>query len=557
MATTIVQHFETVTIPGDELLQRLPQEVSRWVVKGALLVTREDLPPTGKDSGKEIKLELGDHVEQSGDGSGSVLAAAAGYPKLTVTSSDNVDVFTINLEPMVEIDSQAWLAKLTVYPAINEADVPSKAVIEEIFASAGVRYGIRTSVIDDALQTVADEMTPVLGKTIARGRLPVNGKDGYLRLEVEVGEQPGLELGDGGMNYKERNLFVAVAADQLLATRIPATQGLAGISLYGQEVLPLAGKELEVTAGTDTIFNQDTGEIRAATSGIVSVAEGSKISVTAKSIINGDIDYTTGNITSTAAVDIRGNVKPGFSVFSEGNLFISGRVESAQVTCLADAVIASGVTGEATVVKAGGNLTLAYVEQGRIHGSAEVVVRKQIYYARISARHDLRCQGQTKAVGSWLCAGHSLYLGSVDRESSSHSMLAAAVDWERLEKYLELLELVDNCERRVRELLHRLGPGASSRDIAKNEKKKAKALQQLEHFNLVPVGSETDLTSCIRHAGAQRIFVTGEIQAGAVVRIGNIGTRLGKNLHNGSFQVNHDRNCLEFTTNDGKNSLLV
>ncbi len=82
--------------------------------------------------------------------------------------------------------------------------------------------------------------------------------------------------------------------------------------------------------------------------------------------IDGDVNYSTGNINYISNVVISGNVLSGFNVKSSKNITIKGFVEDgAIITAEGDIEIHNGIIGENTVVKAGKYIIADYVHTSR------------------------------------------------------------------------------------------------------------------------------------------------------------------------------------------------
>ena len=210
------QHFRTGTIKVGEGEEARSFEVSQWLPAGTLLASLESDGSDGKTA-QEIVLTPGAHVEYSADKRG-LLAVVSGYPRMTTKKEGSARVVIVEIEPLLAISEDGWSVKLNLYPPFDGYPAPGQQQIVEQLEQADIRWGVREKAIAGAHAKVHGERTPVLGLVIARGRMPVNGQNGKLRIEVQVGEQPGREQSDGSIDFKERNVFIGVDAGQLLAT---------------------------------------------------------------------------------------------------------------------------------------------------------------------------------------------------------------------------------------------------------------------------------------------------------------------------------------------------
>jgi uncharacterized protein (DUF342 family) len=539
------QHFRTGTVKVGEGEEVRSFEVSPWLPAGTLLASlkTDSSAPDDKEA-QETVLAPGPHVEYSADKRG-LLAAVSGYPRLSTKKEGSARVVIVEVEPLLVISEDGWSVKLNLYPPIDGYPAPDQQQLLEQLEQAGVRWGVREKAIAGALDKVHGERTPVLGLVIARGRMPVNGQNGKLRIEVEVGEQPGREQSDGSIDFKERNVFIGVDAGQLLATRIAATAGLPGINVYGHEVPQVPGKELSVKSGADIVYDERTGQIRAACGGVVSVINDATVKVTSKQVISEDIDFTTGNVRSKGGVEVGGSVKPGFILKAGGDVLVNGIIESGQVAG-GNVIARGGVTGKQSIIEAGGDVFLHYLEEGRIVSNGAVHIAKEAYFADIRCHGSVTSGAESRIIGSKLFAGGSLSLVQVDTDSSPHSSLSAAVDFERFERLGQLIERQKACEEVVFRLRHRLGPGGTSPDLEEHEEELADCRRALQGFNLIPVSADDDTAGGLRFACGQKIEIAGIIQAGATIRIGNSEATLKHTCREGFFALNSETQKITF-----------
>ncbi len=556
---SLKQHFRTGTIrvgDGEELRS---YEVSQWLPAGALLVSLEQAGDGSSTSASETEIVLvpGNHVEFSADKRG-LLAVAAGYPRLTTRKEGSARIVTVDLEPMVVAGEDGWSAKMTLYPPFDGGAMPDEQEIKAELERIGVRWGIRERVIAGMLEQVPADKTPLVGQIIARGRMPVNGQNGRLRIEVTVGVQAGEEQADGSMDFKERNMFIGVDAGQLLATRIPATAGLPGINVFGHEVPQVPGKDLVIKNTADIRYDEQTGQIRAAFGGVLTVINDTTVKVTSKQVISEDLDYSTGNVRSKGGVDIGGSVRPGFLLKAGGDAIVSGMVESAQIQGGANVLIRGGVTGKQSSIEAEGDVFVHYIEEGRISCNGSAHISQEAYFAEVNSLGAITCGAESRVIGSRLFAGGSVTLVQVDSETSPHSHLAAAVDYRRYQRYRQLVDKRTVSEEAVFKLRHRLGPGGTSPDLTDLEEDLAHCRKALQDFNLIPASPDDDTLGGLRYACGQKIEIAGIIQAGATIRIGNSEAVLKHTCREGYFALNSETEKITFysSKNPLKNIVL-
>lgn len=525
------------------------------VAAGAVLVSLEGAGDDASEDENRFELVAEEGVELSADRR-ALLATVSGYPQVTRSKEGGREKIVVRLQPLFAIDEDGWTARMSLYPPPSSESLPELVEIVAMLRQSGVRSGIRESNIAAALAMVRAEERPHLSQAVARGRLPVNGENARLRLEIITSSQAGEELGDGQMDYRERNLFTQVERGQLLATRIPATAGLAGVNVYGHAVPQQPGKDLALKTGEDVVFDPASGEVRAAVAGVLSAVTDTLVKVSAKLTISGDVDYQTGNVRCRDAVEISGSIRPGFVVKAGGNTVIGGTVEGAVVECGGNVVVRGTITGEEARVQADGDVEVPVVAHGIIFAKGSVRISRESYNAKVRSLGDILLSAEARALGCELIAGGSITAASVDTAVSPNSLLAAAVVPERYARYYRLLKTLHQVQAKVDVWRRRFGEEADSDDFQELQEELEDARRAVTIFNLIPGAGERDRAGGLRYACRQRITFSGIVCFGAVIRIGNTETTLKKDYAEGYFALNGDSGKIEFHRGDKGSGLL-
>ncbi|MBU1567210.1 MAG: FapA family protein [Proteobacteria bacterium] len=549
MAVRVKTFFLTETVTSGPEENRQTFTVSQLMPAGAILVALEGgaQGASGKASDAKADTELvpGDCVEFSADKT-ALLATTPGYPQMVRVKEGSGEKIIVDLEPLFSISEDGWTAKMNLYPPVTGNTLPSLADIIGMLEKTGVRSGVREKNVVACIAGVKTEMQPQKNHVIARGRLPVNGKNAWLRIDITVGTQVGQEQGDGHMDFRERHLFTGVDKGQLLATKVPATAGLPGVNVFGREVPQIPGKDLVIKTSEDVLYDEETGEIHAAIAGVLSAVSDTSVRVTAKLVLSGDIDFQTGNIESCDAVEIGGSIKPGFKVTTGGDVAVGGSVESAHISSRGNVVIRGGIMGEEATVEADGDVDVPVLDNGSISCKGSVRVSKEAYYAEIRALQDIVFTGQAKVVNSELFAGGSITVINVDTDTSPNSFLAAATMPERYARHIKLFKAYHKAKAAVDAWHRRFGSAVGNEELEELNEELVDAKASLVSYNLVPGVGERDRSGGLRYACRQKIMMKGLIRSGAVIRIGNTETTLKKTFEDGHFALNSDTGKLEF-----------
>lgn len=242
----------------------------------------------------------------------------------------------------------------------------------------GIRFGVKNDVLDEFIKN------PVYGKDIeiAEGRNPQPGVNGKIEYEVEIDPDVRPQRSHGGkVNYREIQTFAAVKDGDIIARRIPPGAGKAGMTVMGEQIDAPGGNDVALPQGKNTMISEDGTSLIACKTGIV-YREGGVVHVEELLKVNGDVDYSVGNIKYTGNVLVEGSVMPGFSIETEGDIHIAGEVESARIISRNGVVtIESGVIGkEDTYVYGKNGVCIEFAQEANLKTDGILTVQKYILH---------------------------------------------------------------------------------------------------------------------------------------------------------------------------------
>ncbi len=507
------------------------------------------LPLTAATSGETIpakttELLPGLHTHFSATGN-ALLATVAGYPQIKQDINKKGETVIISITPLVTISPDKMEAYLTLYPPLPGSPPIQIEALEELLKQAGIGYGLNREILLGYLEQSQEELIIITEALIAKGSQPIAGQDAHLRFELELGSIPGKIMGDGRIDFHERKMFTSVRKGELIATKVPATDGTAGTNVLGFLLPQQAGQDIKVSTADNAIFNEESGEIRAGKPGIVSVVDNT-IRVCSKLTIPGDINFSTGNIEAKDAVDIGGSILPGFQVSAHGDLRIGGGVRSATVISHGNLVIKEGASGKQTTIRISGDADIPFIEQATIIAGGTVIIRRQAYYSRIFAGADIHCQDDSKIIGGITMAGGNLSLGQVGSDNANPALLAAGTDAKQYLRYetlqQEILEKEEELERCLQ--LHGRNSLLPFRQVMTEEL--AEMNHDLHKLNLTTGQKGDSPEERNNRLKSLSIKVYDQIFAGTVLRIGNITTMVEKTITARKITLSEDMQELIF-----------
>jgi len=301
--------------------------------------------------------------------------------------------------------------------------------LHEALKQKNITHGVDVA----QLANIAGDPKPYLytRTVVARGTKATDGRNGSIRylFDIQSGVKKPQELEDGKVDYKELLTLNNVKKGQLIGQRFPATEGMPGKSVTGEMLLPVVGKEARFKIGKNVYTDPENMALYAAIDGMVSKTDRDKVNVFPVFEVNGDVDYSVGNIEFVGTVVIRGNVSPGFRVRAYGDIRVTGGVEAAELEADGSIEISAGVLGQNKAkLKAGLDIKSSFIQDAHIESGGSVLVSQSIMHSTIRARNAVICRG-TKGliVGGTIQAGERVTCRTIGNAMSTTTTIEIGV----------------------------------------------------------------------------------------------------------------------------------
>jgi|GEM_PF-1080377 len=292
-------------------------------------------------------------------------------PEETVNTSTytiRIDIVEKKMKAMMEIiapESEAG-AEITVQEVIDKLN------------NEGILFGVNKELIAEIIENKRWR-EKFAG---AEGEYPRTGEDAKLEYYFRTDRSCRPQITeDGHIDYHELSIINSVQKDAVLIKKIPAQAGIKGVDLFGAELLPLSGKDINISIGPGVYRDpNDSTLIKALADGIIFYDEQKNyIEVQKLYVVKESVDYSTGNINVKCAVDIKGDVKPGFSVKTTSNIEIGGSVEQALVQCEGTLKVKKGIVGDSKqLISAGNDIHACYINNQILKCGGSLFVGSEI-----------------------------------------------------------------------------------------------------------------------------------------------------------------------------------
>jgi len=169
-------------------------------------------------------------------------------------------------------------------------------------------------------------------------------------------------------------------------------------------------------------------------------------------VIDGDVDFSVGNIDCNGSVRVKGNVQAGFKLNVGGNLEVGGNVQDCYINCRGNILVKGGCFGKGEgSIHADGDVVVKYAEGQRISSGNDVTVGGELLNCHVTAKERVWVKGKKgKIIGGRTNAGKEIRASVIGSEAGTPTTVTVAFDpvlmWEYNTVY-EIRRLETNQER--------------------------------------------------------------------------------------------------------------
>lgn len=356
----------------------------------------------------------------------------------------------LDAHPFVFVSADRMSAWVMVFPSVGGGKEPDREMLEQALEKKNVSYGVD----EELIGRIPDEEDRYFRLFLtAKGKAAVHGEDGYIVDHFSRVIERKFKVDEHDrVDYTSLNIVQNVEKGEVICEAVPATKGIPGRTVYGQELPGKDGKDARLPKGRNTEISEDGMKLLAGQAGHVEYGrEGFKIKTLLK--IDSNVDYTTGNINFLGDVHIKGDVCNGFSVQAVGDITVDGVVESGTIEAGGDLIVVKGIVGDRdAVIRSHHDVYAKYIANSIVH------VRGSLHTDSI-LHSDVYCDGEVK-----VCSGKGTVIGGKIRAargveakvigSKSGSVTAVVLGGQpcaNFEKKI-LLEQIEDLEKEMKKL---------------------------------------------------------------------------------------------------------
>lgn len=286
-----------------------------------------------------------------------------------VQDENEREVEKVDSKYEITVDKEGMEAYLTVYPPISGG----KEINKEDILTALEEKNIKSGILFEDIDKIVDEKKYNIRILIAKGKPAVHGKDARVEYNINIVKEKKIRITeDGKVDYKDLSLINNVDEGELLATIIPATEGVNGEDIYGNVIKAKDGKKIAIPKGRNVIVSEDGLKLISAIKGEVKIID-NKINVFPVHTIEGNVDNSTGNIKFVGKVVVKGNVLTGFTIEADEDVEVYGVVEGARIISKGNIILHRGIQGvNKGELTCEGDLIAKFIENSKVYAKGNI-----------------------------------------------------------------------------------------------------------------------------------------------------------------------------------------
>ncbi|MCI9577046.1 MAG: DUF342 domain-containing protein [Clostridiales bacterium] len=267
-------------------------------------------------------------------------------------------------------------AFLILLPPLYGGEEITQEKVQEKITQQNIKVGLDQAAIH---QLAAGPSLYFKIVRVAAGIPPVHGEDGT--IEEVVSRATGfrfVEKENGIVDFRDMNWFQQVKEGEILCKILPPSEPQNGVDIYGNSVAGKPGKKAAVPSGKNTIINEEGTALVAKVDGQVLI-QGDKYHVEQTMTINGNVDFSIGNLDVTGNIVVHGDVFSGFEVKATGDITVNGMIEGATVIAGGNIFVRAGMNGNAKgKLIAGKDIKCKFLENSIAEARGDIYLESSI-----------------------------------------------------------------------------------------------------------------------------------------------------------------------------------
>ncbi|MCR5278708.1 MAG: FapA family protein [Lachnospiraceae bacterium] len=433
--------------------------------------------------------------------------------------------FCIKNGAYIRISEDKMEAWIYLNPPKQGESFYSRDLIMQFISENKVVRGLHTSNI----AAIAKKHVYEREILIARGKVPIEGVDGYFEyfFDISSKKEP-KEREDGTVDYSSMSELTNINAGDVIAKYHHAIQSEDGFDVTGKEIKAKPAKELAVLKGRGFNNDADPDTYVATMAGKISLVNG-RIDIKNVHEIRGDVDLVTGKVEFFGDIHITGTVGAGVVIRASRNITIDGVVESAYIYAGGDVVLTRGIQGNGKGrVVAKGNVSAEFIEFAYIE-SVGNIRSNSFMNANVFAEGEVIADGKKGVIiGGNVRGLHGVQAQTVGNETETKTTVGAGFSAEDYDSYVEFMSKESEAQKLLSDVVDRMTEILKNKRLGRDKYNTATDKELLElnekkdiyfkNLDEARMGKEKIAARIEEGKGAQ-IRVNGKVYMGTTVAL--------------------------------------
>ena len=343
----------------------------------------------------------------------------------------------------IDIAPDNMSASVEITTARGGQHLSPKSILSAAQAANVSKGFSKDQLISLAKQATKEPAGSIIKGEVAQGKLPIDGKDAYIKLLVESAQDRILQpkkRDDGTVDMRDLGDIICVKVGDALAQKVPLTQGIPGYTVTGEVLMPSPGKDLNMSIGKGTVLSQKNNDVLV--SELVGLPRIIKNGMEVDNVYQlKNVDVSTGHVKFEGSVIISGDVCEGMKVSATGDITIGGFVESAMLDAGGDITVGTGIIGKkqevddidvtevkmSANIKSGGSVYAKYSQYANIDCQS-LRIERQMMHNIVNVKETLWVGNKDKADGKLIAGniriGKSVHAGTVGATAGSMTFIS-------------------------------------------------------------------------------------------------------------------------------------
>ncbi|CRF33128.1 polymerase [Brachyspira suanatina] len=288
------------------------------------------------------------------------------------------------------------------------------------------------------------------------GRKPIDGNVQKVILDYDFTLDSGKESETGAIDFKERGFIHNIEAGIQIAHFMEEKPSIDGLDIY--DVLMEAHHDDDpcYKLGKNVVVDPDGITIRSGIRGILS-NHNNTLSVSTVAEID-KVDLSTGNIEVNGSLIIKDNVAPGFSIKTEGDIYVHGNIEDAYIECAGNLIVSGGIIGGPnSTIHVNGKMYSQFIRNANIICKGDVL-SQQLVNAEIAGNDRvIVLEGKGVIIGGNVKALNGVWAKSIGSMSESKTTITVGRDAEADAEFKNIVATVKTNKEEMSKIKSLLG----------------------------------------------------------------------------------------------------